>query len=216
MKDVFPSKTSEFINFVERFVNGVGEATDDYDFSPEEIAEMQEELSGLASAERDLAEIRLQARAQKARRDTLIETARKNYRRRIRLARASQKSNDARLANIGLKTPDTEPSPLITPTEAPILMVFNETRLRHTLKFWEHGSARRRRKPEGVIGAEIWRKIIGVDENLVLIGIATRSPHSIKYKAEDIGKQVEYEIAWLTRRGERSDASQTVSATVTG
>lgn len=216
MDDVFPSKKSEFVDFIRRFSRVANDSAGDYGFSPEEIEAMQEEFSEITSVEEDLGEQRTRYKAQKTHLDTLIKNAKRNYRRRIRRVRADENVTDEKLAKIGLKPRDESPTIQRAPATAPMLLIINGARLRHRLKFWEEGSARMRRKPKGVIGAEVWRKIVGVDENLRLIGLATRSPHLIEYDSEDVGKQVEYEIAWITRRGERSELSQTRSATITG
>lgn len=216
MKDVFPGKKREFIKFVKQFSDGVSGAAGDYDFSPEEIAEMQAEADLLQSGDRELMRLKAEYKGKKIGYDDLIKKVKKNVRRRVRLIRADTNLTGAQVVKLGVKPIDETASRINAPDEPPRLMIINDTQLRHQIKFWEEGSARRRRKPKGVFGAEIRRKIVGVDEKFYPIGYAVRSPHLIEYKAEDVGRQIEYELRWITRRGEYSPLSQTVRAMVMG
>lgn len=122
----------------------------------------------------------------------------------------------AKLAAFGVQPTDKTRTPVNAPETAPMFEL-SYANLWHIIKFWEEGSVRRRRKPDGVIGAEIYVNFDGRRDDFEayqLKTLAVGGRHIFKYEAADVGKQVHYYLVWVTRRGERSVMSRIESATV--
>jgi hypothetical protein len=73
-------------------------------------------------------------------------------------------------------------------------------------------------KPQHVIGFELWRKIGGdtapAFEDMQLVELVTRSPHTLEYTSADRGKTVWYASRWVNTRGGKGSWSEIVSAIV--
>jgi hypothetical protein len=66
------------------------------------------------------------------------------------------KTTDADRANMGITVRDGSLTPAAPPTTRPLVRVDTSRRLLHTLRFSDESTPTRRRKPRGVLGAEVW------------------------------------------------------------
>ncbi|MFZ1701491.1 MAG: hypothetical protein WBO10_14310 [Pyrinomonadaceae bacterium] len=102
----------------------------------------------------------------------------------------------------------------------PIATVDTSQRLRHTISWVEATTPENKRRPRGVQGAAIYRKLDGAlptDVNdCVFIALDTNSPYTVDYDGEDAGKMAHYMIRWQLRDGTFGALGETVSATITG
>ena len=83
-------------------------------------------------------------------------------------------------------------------------------------KFWEQGT-KRRGKPRGYYGAYIAYEVGGdaIDpEKFTRNTVATKSPHIIKFNAEDRGKTVHMAMRWQNMTGNQGVWSETQSVIV--
>lgn len=69
-------------------------------------------------------------------------------------------TTDAERAEIGITVRDTARTAAPTPTTAPRVSVVPGGRLRHELRLADETTPTRRAKPEGVVGAEVWVKLL--------------------------------------------------------
>ena len=126
--------------------------------------------------------------------------------------------NDAERAAMHITVRDVTPTPSPVPTTRPVGQVDTSQRLRHTVSFVDETTPGIRRKPAGVLGAEIYSKIGGPpptdDSDVTYLATDTRSPHVILYDADEAGQIAHYMLRWINTRGERGPWSETVSATV--
>jgi len=156
------------------------------------------------------------ARVARVKKDAARKRVRKILGNYIKRMRSMPDLPVTKLVAFGVEPTDTTRTPINPPETAPQFMI-SYARARHIIRFWEEGSKRHRRKPEGVVGAEIYVNFGGARDDLdayALKQVALRSPYTFKYEMADVGKQVHYYLVWLTRRGERSPMSRIESATI--
>ena len=112
----------------------------------------------------------------------------------------------------GEKVPASSTIPLVT--------VDTSQRLRHKLSWVEATTPDNKRRPRGVQGAAIYRKLDGpppTDENdCTFLALDSNSPYTAEYPGEDAGKMAHYMLRWQMRDGTFGPWSETVSATITG
>ena len=104
----------------------------------------------------------------------------------------------------------------------PIGVVDTSQRLRHKIRFADESTPTRRAKPAGIMGCEIWVKVlptgeappIGADE-LSFVFMDTASPHTVQHDDVDGGKMAHYMLRWVKRGGGKGPWSETISATIT-
>jgi hypothetical protein len=102
----------------------------------------------------------------------------------------------------------------------PIATVDTSKRLQHRIDFLDAAAGGNKRRPKGVVGAEIWKKIDGPppgsDKDCTFVTLDANTPHVVEYDAEHAGKMVHYMLRWQFRDGSKSAWGETVSATITG
>lgn len=93
-------------------------------------------------------------------------------------------------------------------------------RFQHLIRFSDEAAPDSKRKPRGVLGCEIYRKIDGappVDESeCTFLTLDTESPYLADYSGTKAGDMIHYMLRWRMRDGSVSAWSETLSATVTG
>ncbi|MCW5941901.1 MAG: hypothetical protein KIS66_06700 [Fimbriimonadaceae bacterium] len=140
-------------------------------------------------------------------------------RRLIRTLRARLGTNDAILAQLGLKPLERSHRPRPGPTTAPLLTVDGRDPARHGLAFRDSATPDRRGKPAGMVGVEVWRAVVAAgtdpgEEAFRLLGVATRSPHAVPARAEDAGLIAHYRVRWLGTRGRTGPFSEVARVVV--
>ena len=125
---------------------------------------------------------------------------------------------DSQRHSLGLNVRSTTRTPVAVPTTRPIATIDTSQRLQHTISFGDEETPGNRKKPEGVMGCEIWMKI-GTPptdpSELTFLATDTKTPYTAGFDGADAGKLVSYMLRWVNKRGERGPWSQTVSATIT-
>lgn len=131
------------------------------------------------------------------------------------LAKAA-KISEADYLQMGLPSQSSAAPPNAT---VPLAIVDTSRRLQHTISFWDAGAAENKRRPRGVVGAEIWVKIgppePGNEKDCQFLGLDTRTPYTAEYEPSDAGKLAFYMLRWVFREGGVSPWGETVSATIT-
>jgi hypothetical protein len=99
----------------------------------------------------------------------------------------------------------------------PIVTVYINNRLEHTIKFFNSGAAKS--KPYLTRGCQIWYKIgeppADIEDMRYMI-TASKSPHIHHFKGIDIGKTVYYWARWENSAGKTGAWSAVVQATIAG
>lgn len=137
------------------------------------------------------------------------------------LAQRIQSSNtvlDSHRHSLGLNVRSTTRTAVAVPTTRPVATIDTSQRLQHTISFVDEQTPGNRKKPDGVMGCEVWIKI-GTPptdpSELTYLATDTKTPYTAVFDGADAGKLVSYMLRWVNRRGERGPWSQTVSATIT-
>lgn len=131
------------------------------------------------------------------------------------------KTTDADRATIGITVRDTEGTPTATPTTRPQAVVNAGQRLTHTLRLTDESTPTRRARPKGVLGAEVWVKLVDAGAPaptdpaaLAFLTMATKPSITAEYRAADGGKTAVYMLRWVNTRGEKGPWSDVTTATV--
>jgi hypothetical protein len=136
-----------------------------------------------------------------------------------KLTRDKQDITDALLEKAGLEPYDKTKTASPSPSSAPFALV-DFGKLRHTINFRDAATPDTDKKPDGMIGAEIWRKIGGeapVDNaGAEYLATDTATPYLVTYTGADAGKTVWYLLRWVSKNGEKGEWSEAVAATVNG
>lgn len=147
-------------------------------------------------------------------RDDLVTAVRKT----INLVRANDVSKDL-LGKAGLDEYDDTKTASPAPTSAPFAMI-DYGKLRHKIAFRDANTPNSEAKPDGMLGAEIWRYIGDTPpesyKSYEFVTLDTASPYDCYYDASDANKKVYYILRWKSKNGELGEWSETVEATVNG
>jgi len=125
-------------------------------------------------------------------------------------------AKDSEMAALGLPA-SSDPAPNAT---IPVVAVNTAERLRHTLSWSDAAANGNKKKPRGVMGAEIWVKIDGPppgsEKDCVYVALDSATPYLAMYESADAGKTAHYMVRWRMRDGSLGAWGETVSATITG
>jgi len=105
------------------------------------------------------------------------------------------------------------------PATVPIAKIDTSERLTHTIS-WSDAGAANKRRPKGVMGAEIWVKLgdtaPGNEKDCAFLAVDSASPYVASYEPTDAGKIAHYMLRWRMNDGTLGTWGETVSATITG
>lgn len=136
-----------------------------------------------------------------------------------RLTRAKADMTGENLASAGLSSYDEVQTPSASPSSAPFALV-DFGKLRHTINFRDKNSPDTDKKPDGMLGAEIWLKIGGdapIDNaECAYLATDTATPYVNQFGAADAGKTAWYLLRWVSKNGDKGDWSEAVAATING
>jgi len=126
--------------------------------------------------------------------------------------------SDAEMTATGMPKGSAE----LTPPSAtmPVLSVDTSRQFQHDLSWAEATTPDNKKRPRGVMGADIYRKIDGPPPadasecNFVTTDSAT--PYLVDYTSDEAGKMAHYMVRWRFRDGSVGSWGETVSATITG
>jgi hypothetical protein len=107
------------------------------------------------------------------------------------------------------------------PTTRPLVRVDTSQRLLHTLRFSDESTPTRRRKPRGVLGAEVWVALAAPSDPPPALGAAyrflavnSRGTLQTDFSTAEAGQTAYYALRWLSTRGETGPWSEVAAATV--
>lgn len=131
------------------------------------------------------------------------------------------KTTNADRAEMGITVRDTSPSPAPAPTSRPLALVESPARLTHQLRLVDESTPTRRARPAGVLGAEVWVKLVDADQPaptdpaaLTFLTMTTKPSFRAEFKAGEGGKTAVYMARWVNTRGEKGPWSEITTATV--
>jgi hypothetical protein len=131
------------------------------------------------------------------------------------------KTTNADRAEMGITVRDTSPTPAPAPSSRPLALVESGQRLTHQLRLVDESTPTRRARPAGVLGAEVWVKLVDADAPaptdpaaLTFLTMTTRPSFRAEFKAGEGGKTAVYMARWVNTRGEKGPWSEITTATV--
>jgi hypothetical protein len=131
------------------------------------------------------------------------------------------KTTNADRAEMGITVRDTSPTPAPAPSSRPLALVESGQRLTHQLRLVDESTPTRRARPKGVLGAEVWVKLVEPGEPaptdpaaLSFLTMATKPTIRADFRAGDGGKTAVYMARWVNTRGEKGPWSEITTATV--
>ncbi len=136
-----------------------------------------------------------------------------------RITRARTGISDELLASAGLTPYDETPTPSASPSSVPFALV-DFGKLRHTISFRDKETPDSDKKPDDMLGAEIWLRIGGeapVDNrDCEFLALDTATPYVYTFGGADAGKTAWYLLRWVSKNGEKGEWSEAVAATING
>jgi hypothetical protein len=190
------------------------------------------------------AHVAAQAAAEAARqsKDTARRSLEAEIRPVTRFVQGYIKTTDADRANMGITVRDGSLTPAAPPTTRPLVRVDTAQRLVHTVRFSDESTPTRRRKPHGVLGAEVWVAIAAPhdpppvlrfageqgsgfggqgsgsdgagDSGFRFLSISTSGTMQTDFSTAEAGRTAYYALRWLSTRGETGPWSEVAAATV--
>ena len=142
----------------------------------------------------------------------------------VRQLQVNPNVTDNMRAMLGITVPDRNPSINTTGVDTrPLGKVDTSQRLRHAISFTDEATPTSRAKPDGVMGCEVWVKVLPTGEaapsdpsELTFLALDTASPYVAEYPGAEAGKTAHYLLRWVKTNGEKGPWSETVSATIVG
>jgi len=136
-----------------------------------------------------------------------------------KLTRAKTDVSNESLASAGLSPYDDVRTASASPSSAPFALV-DFGKLRHTINFRDKNAPDSDKKPDGMLGAEIWLKIGGdapIDNaECAYLATDTATPYVNQFGAGDAGKTAWYLLRWVSKNGDKGDWSEAVGVTING
>lgn len=136
-----------------------------------------------------------------------------------RMVRAKSGVSNELLESANLTPYDDVKTASASPSSVPFALV-DFGKLRHTISFRDKLTPDTDKKPDGMMGAEIWMKIGGdapVDnEECEFLALDTATPYLMTFKGADAGKTAYYLLRWVSKNGDKGEWSEAVSATING
>lgn len=145
-----------------------------------------------------------------------------------RIFQSAPTMTDALRAQLGITVPTGTLTPTPAPTTAPVLTVDLPARLTHTLRLTDSATPTRTAKPRGVLGAEVWFKLVtspdregagssptlGDPSTFRFLSLATKPLARATFRPDEGGKTAVYMTRWVTTRGEKGPWSEIATATI--
>lgn len=160
-----------------------------------------------------------EAAAKRAAKDEARDAYITELRKQVQQTQHTPGVTDEDRAALGLSPRDTVRTAAPVPETRPVATIEAGISLRHTINFFDEGTPNARRKPEGVMGCEIWCKVgdpAPTDPaQLAFVALDTATPYIKTFDGADAGKTAYYRLRWLNTRSEPGPWSQLYSATVT-
>lgn len=190
-------------------------------FDPNELKALKEALSAWNAA--FPSHVAAQQRAEGARqaKDAARAALEKEVRPVTNFVQGYPKTTNADRAEMGITVRDTSPSPAPAPTSRPLALVESPARLTHQLRLVDESTPTRRARPSGVLGAEVWVKLVDADQPaptdpaaLTFLTMTTKPSFRAEFKAGEGGKTAVYMARWVNTRGEKGPWSEVTTATV--
>ena len=216
-----PRPDGDFAAWANHYYDAVSKFYEEQGFDQELLTPLKKALdtwNGLYPAH-----VKAQAAAEGARqaKDAARVALEKEVRPVTNFVQGYPKTTNADRAEMGITVRDTSPTPAPAPSSRPLALVESGQRLTHQLRLVDESTPTRRARPAGVLGAEVWVKLVDADAPaptdpaaLTFLTMTTKPSFRAEFKAGDGGKTAVYMSRWVNTRGEKGPWSEVTTATV--
>ena len=216
-----PRPDGNFSAWANHYYEAVKKFYEEQGFDPDLLTPLQKALATWNA--QYPAHVRAQAAAEAARqaKDAARAALEKEVRPVTNFVQGYPKTTNADRAEMGITVRDTSPSPAPAPSSRPLALVESGQRLTHQLRLVDESTPTRRARPAGVLGAEVWVKLVDADSPaptdpaaLTFLTMTTKPSFRAEFKAGEGGKTAVYMARWVNTRGEKGPWSEVTTATV--
>ncbi len=191
----------------------------DFNLTAAEATALQTDLNNFESALDAWDAVNAEYDAKLEAKDTEREKSLNRGRQQRKQTRAKSDISGETLASGGLAPYDDVQTESASPSSVPFALI-DFGKLRHTIRFRDKDTPDTDKKPDGMLGAEIWMKIGGeppIDNTgCEYLGTDTSTPYLKTFGGADAGKTAWYLLRWVSKNGDKGDWSEAVSATING
>jgi hypothetical protein len=221
MADFIPRRDSEFAVWVTRYSAALGVFYTAHGLDPDELLTFQLAVGAWNTGY--TAHVAAQAAAQAARqtKDAARARAESLARPLAAYVQALSFTTDADRATLGITVHGGAALPSRHLSTAPIAQVKEGGRLTHQVRLVDESTPTRRARPRGVLGAEVWVKLVEADQpaptdpnEMSFLTMTTKPSFRAEFKAAEGGKTAVYMARWINTRGEKGPWSDIATATV--
>ncbi len=220
-KNYIPRPDGEFSAWADQYFSAVYAWWVNRGLDPKDLGELEKRIETWRIAYP--LHVSAQAAAESARRSK--DEARAALEREIRpvtnFVQSYPGTTAAERAEMGITVRPPRGAPAQTPVTRPLALVESRQRLTHQLRLVDESTPTRRAKPAGVLGAEVWVKLVDADTPaptdpaaLTFLTMTTKPSFRAEFKAGEGGKTAVYMARWVNTRGERGPWSDVTTATV--
>ena len=216
-----PRPDGDFAAWANHYYEAVKKFYDAQRFDPTDLKPLE---TALENWNKDYpAHVAAQQRAEGARqaKDAARAALEKEVRPVTNFVQGYPKTTNADRAEMGITVRDTSPTPAPAPSSRPLALVESGQRLTHQLRLVDESTPTRRARPAGVLGAEVWVKLVDADSPaptdpaaLTFLTMTTKPSFRAEFKAGEGGKTAVYMARWVNTRGEKGPWSEITTATV--
>ncbi len=230
-----PRPDGNFAAWAQHYYDAVEKWWSVQGFDPGELLPLKDALSAWVAAY--AAHVKAQAAAEGAKqaKDAARAALEQQIRPVTNFVQANPKTTNADRAEIGITVRTLVGQAARVPTTAPVALVESGQRLTHQLRLVDESTPTRRARPAGVLGAEVWVKLVAppsADQpagsppgaplgdpardpsSFTFLTMTTRPSFRAEFKAGDGGKTAVYMSRWVNTRGEKGPWSEVTTATV--
>lgn len=216
-----PRPDGDFSAWANHYYEAVKKFYEEQGFDPDLLTPLQKALATWNA--QYPAHVSAQQRAEAARqaKDAARAALEKEVRPVTNFVQGYPKTTNADRAEMGITVRDTSPSPAPAPSSRPLALVESGQRLTHQLRLVDESTPTRRARPAGVLGAEVWVKLVDADTPaptdpaaLTFLTMTTKPSFRAEFKAGEGGKTAVYMARWVNTRGEKGPWSEVTTATV--
>ena len=216
-----PRPDGNFSAWANHYYEAVKKFYEEQSFDPDLLTPLQKALATWNA--QYPAHVRAQAAAEAARqaKDAARAALEKEVRPVTNFVQGYPKTTNADRAEMGITVRDTSPTPAPAPSSRPLALVESGQRLTHQLRLVDESTPTRRARPAGVLGAEVWVKLVEADQPaptdpaaLTFLTMTTKPSFRAEFKAGEGGKTAVSMARWVNTRGEKGPWSEVTMATV--
>lgn len=218
MSDYIPSSDADFSTWLNNFIKYTNAHLADLGFVAADVGPLEAGTATFNTAVENSVEAQAAARGAIASRDSARANIEAIARSLVQRLQTNPNVQNSDRQSLGFNVRSTSRTAVAAPTTRPVATIDTRQRLQHTISFGDETTPGSRKKPEGVMGCEIYVKLGTAPTDpseLTYLATDTATPYTAVYDGADGGKIAHYMLRWVNRRAERGPWSQTVSATIT-